>query len=149
MSPCSSSAILSVSPVFEMRARCDWTTSGSASSAGTAMGRGARSDPPSALTSSGRQIETRAQRGHLGAVPERRRDAAVGDREAQPAHRVARRVAQVVVESDTDPLAALRVPDRAFLHAVAVLLQQQRLKADLDALRLVDAARDVGRLPRL
>ena len=73
----------------------------------------------------------------------------MGDREAQPAYRVARRLPQRVVENDAHPLAALRIPDRAFLHAVAVLLQQQRLEADLDALRLVDAARDVGALATL
>ena len=77
------------------------------------------------------------------AVLQRRRNAALGYGQAQPADRRARRGAQRLVEHDSHALATLGIVDGAFLDAVAVLFQQQRLQADLDTLGLVGAQRDM------
>ena len=76
-------------------------------------------------------------------VLERRRDTALGDGQAQFADRRLRRRPQRLVEHDAHPLAALGIIDGAFLDAVAVLFEQQRLEADLDALRFIDALRNM------
>ena len=54
-----------------------------------------------------------------------------------------RRRPKRLVERDAHPLTALGIVDGAFLDVVAVLFEQQRLEADLDALRFVDALRNM------
>ena len=66
--------------------------------------------------------------------------------QAQFADRRPRRRSQCVVQRNAHALAALGVKDRAFLDAVAVLFEQKRLKADLDALRFVSPVRDMRAL---
>ena len=123
--------------------------SGSASSGGTAIVRGA-SDEPRQRANLVRQTDRhqRAARA-FRTVLERRRDSALRDGQAQLADRRPRRRPQRLVQRDAHALAALGVIDGAFLDAVAVLFEQQRLKADLDALRLVDALRDMRTLAAL
>ena len=148
-SPFSSSVILSVSPSLPIRACWDWTMSGSASSGGTAIVRGASDEPDRERTSSGRQTVTSAQRGHFGLSLSGGgiRLCETVSRSSLTAVRAA--VRKRLVQRDAHALAALGVIDGAFLDAVAVLLEQQRLEADLDALRLVDALRDMRALAAL
>ena len=132
-----------------MRARCDWDDQGQR------LVDADRDRPGSQIRAAERaHLVGQAHRdqraaGAFGAVLERRRDTSAGHRQAKPARGAARGLAQLVVERDADPLAALGVIDRALLDPVAVLFEQQRLQTDLDALGLVCAARDVGPLAAL
>ena len=116
---------------------------------GTAIVRGASDEPDSGRTSSGRQTVTSAQRGHFGLSLSGggMRPCETVRRSSLTAMRAAAR--SVIVQRDAHALAALGVIDGAFLDAVAVLFEQQRLEADLDALRLVDALRDMRALAAL
>jgi hypothetical protein len=77
------------------------------------------------------------------AVFERRRDAAAGGDEAQPADRGERLRAQLGVEEDADALAAFAEIERTFAAAVAVVFEDQALDAKLDALGVPGAGRDM------
>src|SRR5579885_2809683 len=139
-SPFSSSVILSVSPSLPIRACCDCTTSGSASSGGTAIVRGAREEPESARTSSGRQTVTSAQRGHFGLSL-----SGGGMRLCETVRRNSLTAVRAAMRRESS--SAIRT--RSLLDAVAMLFQKQRLEADLDALRLVGALRHMRALAPL
>ena len=82
-------------------------------------------------------------------VLERRRDSTLRNGQTQLADRRPRRRSQRLVQRDAHALAALGIIDGAFLDAVAVLFEQQRLEADLDALRFVGALRNMRALAPL
>ena len=82
----------------------------------------------------------------LGTVSQRRGDAATDGDQTQPADRPSRRRPQLLVEDDAHPLAALGKVQHPFGAAIAVLLQEQPLDAELNALRLVGARDDVRAL---
>ena len=75
------------------------------------------------------------------AVFERRRNTAAGGDEAQPVHRGERLRAQRLVKAHAHPLAALAEIERAFGAAIAVVLKDQPLDAELDELGLPGARR--------
>ena len=66
-----------------------------------------------------------------------------GGDEAQPADRGEREAAQLGVESDAHPLAALAEIERPLGAAIAVVFEDQPLDAELDALGIIGAGGDM------
>ncbi len=79
----------------------------------------------------------------FGAVLERWRDPPRECEEPQAVDGGARQGAQLLVEHHPHAFAALGEPEEALLDAVSRLLEQERLDAELDALRLVRTRLDV------
>ena len=93
-------------------------------------------------------LDERAARA-LGAVLERGRNRAVGGEAAQALDGSARAGDELFVERNAHPLATADEVQHALDAVVAVLAQQQALRAELHALGLVGAAAHVGPLAAL